>query len=243
MDCYYVTGASRGIGKAIVENILEDQDTKVIGISRSPGIEHPRYRHRTLDLTDMASVQAFRFDEHQGAERAVLINNAALLSVSQVGNIDPEELAAIFVADALAPAILTNQFVKACQSSEISQAVICNMTSRAGTNPTPGGAAYCSAKAALEMFTRTAAREAELKGDSALTFLIANPGEVDTDMQSLLVAADADDFPYAEMVRKRKADGLLATPQFVAERLVRVLRNPALAPDMRFDVQALDLDG
>jgi benzil reductase ((S)-benzoin forming) len=239
MDCYYVTGASRGLGRALVERILAAPDTKVIGVARTPGPSDPHYSHRLVDLTQPEQVQAFEFDAHDGAERAILVNNAGLIKVGQVGSIDPADLTAIHLANAVAPAILTNAFLKACRGSSLRQAVVCNLTSRGGSLPIPGGAAYCSAKAALEMFTRVAAREAELSSDTRLRFMIANPGEVDTEMQSYLAAANETDFPFAEMVRKRKADGLLMSPELVADRLFKVLRDPDLVSDIRFDVQEL----
>jgi benzil reductase ((S)-benzoin forming) len=241
MDCYYVTGASRGIGKAIVECILEDSDSKVVGIARSSAVDHPRYSHRTLDLTEIEKVQAFRFDQHTGAERAILVNNAAILKVAQVGNIDTAELISVFQADALAPALLLNAFVSACRNTDLREVVICNLTSRAGSTAIPGGAAYCASKAALEMFTHVAAREAQLASTENTRFLIANPGETDTDMQTYLAESDSERFPYVEMVRQRKADGELMSPTLVAKRLVRVLKAPGLAPGLRFDVQELPL--
>ena len=241
MDCYYVTGSSRGLGRALVERILAAPDTKVIGVARTPGLSDPRYSHRLVDLTQPEQVQAFKFDAHEGADRAILVNNAGLLKVNQVGNIDPTDLVAIHHANAVAPALLTNAFINVCRGSALREAVICSLTSRGGSLPIPGGAAYCSAKAALEMFTRVAAREAELSSDTRLRFMIANPGEVDTEMQSYLAAAEKTDFPNAVMVRKRKADGLLMSPQIVADRLFKVLQDPGLVPDIRFDVQELDI--
>ena len=241
MECYYVTGASRGLGRALAECILAAPDTTVIGIARTAGISHPRYSHRVLDLTRPDQVAAFEFNAHGGAEKAVLVNNAGLLRVNQVGDIDPADFVAIHQTNAIAPALLTNAFVKACRGSHLREAVVCNMTSQAGSLPIPGAASYCSAKAALEMFTTVAAREAESSANTMLRFMIANPGSVDTEMQSYLAESHAADFPSVESVRQRKADGLVMPPQYVAERLFRILQNPALAPDLSFNVQELPL--
>jgi len=45
LNYYYITGTSRGIGKAFAEYLLEDPSNYVIGISREKTIEHPNYRH------------------------------------------------------------------------------------------------------------------------------------------------------------------------------------------------------
>ena len=56
MNYYYITGTSRGIGKAFAEQLLEDPSNNVIGLSRQNTIEHGNYRHFYLDLTDMKAI-------------------------------------------------------------------------------------------------------------------------------------------------------------------------------------------
>ena len=49
-----VSGASRGIGRAVAELLLE-VGARVIGIARASEdiIEHPRYEHHCIDLGDL----------------------------------------------------------------------------------------------------------------------------------------------------------------------------------------------
>ncbi|MFW5726819.1 MAG: NAD-dependent epimerase/dehydratase family protein, partial [bacterium] len=52
MRYFFITGTSRGIGKALVEKILQEEGTMVYGFSRNPSVEHKRYHHHTTDLAD-----------------------------------------------------------------------------------------------------------------------------------------------------------------------------------------------
>ena len=53
-----VTGATRGIGRAISQKLL-DEGLEVIGVGRNhqDGIEHERYTAETLDLSDLKSLE------------------------------------------------------------------------------------------------------------------------------------------------------------------------------------------
>ena len=74
MNYYYISGSSKGLGKAISELLLEDENQAVTGIARSASIEHPRYTHLLLDLSDPAAVKDMNFEPHPDASKIVLIN-------------------------------------------------------------------------------------------------------------------------------------------------------------------------
>ena len=86
---YYLTGSSRGIGRCLALELLAHEDATVIGISRGQSIEHPRYRHHTLDFTDLNAVSAFAFEVHADAAQVALINNAGFIQPRLMGRFDP----------------------------------------------------------------------------------------------------------------------------------------------------------
>jgi len=92
MNYYYITGTSRGIGKAIALELLKSDKNFVFGISRTNTIEHKNYKHynkdfnNICDLYDISLSELIDFDELQNPEKIVLINNSAVLGeIQQLG--------------------------------------------------------------------------------------------------------------------------------------------------------------
>jgi benzil reductase ((S)-benzoin forming) len=112
MNYYYITGTSKGIGRALAENILNNENNFIYGISRSEAIAHSNFEQITLDLADVEEVRNFTFRQHKDAESIVLINNAGILGkIRQVGRFDLEEITLGFNVNLIAPAILMNKFI------------------------------------------------------------------------------------------------------------------------------------
>lgn len=76
---YYITGTSRGIGSALADLLLQNNNNFVFGISRTCSINHSNYKHIFLDLSDIHSVNNFSFEEHDSASMIVLINNSGMI--------------------------------------------------------------------------------------------------------------------------------------------------------------------
>jgi benzil reductase ((S)-benzoin forming) len=234
LDYYYVTGTSRGLGAALTEELLQDAGTTVIGVGRSAGpTTHERYRHLALDLTDLDAVSAFRFEAHADAERIVLVNNAASLFLKRVGDIEPAAIVDNFNINIVAPTLLMNAFVAAYRDAPV-ELVICNLTSIASTEAIDAAALYGGPKAALELVTRTVAEEARLTNRPHLHAFCIDPGSMDTDMQTYLRSFDPSEWGRAEFVRQRYEQGLVLSPATVASAIMRVLREPKLAPGAVF---------
>ena len=231
-DYYYVTGTSRGLGRAIVEALLESQDARVIGLGRSDGPALENYTQVNLDLSDLDAVAAYRFPPYADAGRIVLVNNAAVFTPTYLADETPESIRLSYAVNIVAPVLLMRAFVEAYEGSN-AELVVCNLSSGSARNPAPGASLYSGTKAALEITSRVLAQEAQATG-GRLTVLSVNPGSVDTAMQETLRAADETKFPYALMMRQRRRDGSLQSPASVAVRLVRLLKDPSLAPDVAF---------
>ncbi len=87
-----VTGASSGIGAAIVARLL-DGGWQVTGVSRSAGgPAHPRYRHLALDLSDLDAIAP----AIGGLRVDALVHAAGLLRVGRLGELQAEDGAAMW---------------------------------------------------------------------------------------------------------------------------------------------------
>ena len=232
---YYVTGASRGLGRAIVERLLDENDTRVIGIARGDGLDHPRYRHVRLDLKDLDAVAAFEFDACEDAARIVLVNNAAQHKPKQLGYFHSKTLIDLFAINAVAPILLMNSFIARYSDHPATQLVICNITSSSALTPVRGSSAYCASKAALEMATRTALLERDAGLGERLRFLIADPGGMDSDMWTELGESSPKDLPDVEAFHRRRP----VSPADVAARLCPILLDPTRVLEPRILVQGL----
>ena len=232
MNFIYITGTSRGIGKAIAEQLLEDDENVVYGFSRSEDpLEHPNYIHTKLDLSDPEDMQMLNFEEHKGANKIVLINNAGSLGdIKYVGDSTSDEIIDAYAVNLIAPAVLTNSFIDAYRQYDAKKLII-NVTSGAGQRPIDGWSIYCSSKAAMDMYTRVVDLEQETKGRKVKILGIA-PGVVDTQMQSEIRQTEEANFSDVERFVQYKEEGVLNSPEEVAAEYVKFIHDPSLADDL-----------
>jgi benzil reductase ((S)-benzoin forming) len=101
-------------------------------------------------------------------------------------------------------------------STEMQRRVI-NVSSGAAETALPGEAAYCVAKAGIEMLTRTLAAEQKASGFRAITL---RPGVMDTDMQAFTHSQSLETLPNVEMFQAFYREGRLVPPAMVAKKVV-----------------------
>lgn len=232
MNYYYITGTSRGIGKAFAEYLLENPSNNVIGISRQHTIEHSNYRHFNLDLTDINALADFKFELHSDPEKIYLINNAGALGfIKPVGQLDASIIIKNYTLNLIAPSVLTNAFID-CYNTTDAEKVILNITSGAGKTPIDGWAVYCASKAGIDMFSRVVDAEQKIRAQNPETaihkgfkiFSIA-PGVVNTTMQDEIRSASKDDFSRLENFIDYKVNNQLLEPSVVSKKYFNILEN------------------
>jgi len=199
-----VTGASRGLGRALAAGLAEAGYALVIDARDGAALRDaasaikasvPGARITALpgDVTDPA---------HRAALRAVagdidlLVNNAGTLGAAPLpalADYPPEELRAAFEANVIAPIALTQLFLPGLR--ERGGAVL-NVTSDAAVEPYAGWGGYGAAKAALEQASNVLAAE-----ETAIRVWWVDPGDLRTDMhQAAFPGADISDRPLPSSV-------------------------------------------
>ena len=210
-----VTGASRGIGRAIALR-LGSEGAEVIAAARSAEgaeavareIEEAggRARGLALDVADDASVESTAADLLKAhGTIPLLVNNAGITRDNLLMRMRKEDwdlvvgtnLTGVYrMCRAIVPSMVRARFGR-----------IVNVTSVVARLGNPGQGNYCAAKAGIEGLTRSLARELASRN---ITVNCVAPGFVDTDMTRAL----GDD------ARERLLDqvplGRLGTPEDVA---------------------------
>lgn len=231
MDVFYITGASSGIGEAIAELLLENTNNMVIGIARSRTIQHDRYQHHYIDLSQAWTDKIFKPSSFT-AEKVVLINNAG-----SIGPIKPlalhqeEEIAENYFLNITAPTLLCQQFIS-CFEKTKSQCIILNVSSGAGKHPIHSWSSYCASKSALDMLSQVL----QLENPKFKIYSVA-PGIVDTPMQDEIREAKKEHFPELDRFITYKDEGELASVEQVAEKYVHFLSNASKFKEVLYSVR------
>lgn len=214
-----ITGTSRGIGAGIAAAARADGAT-VASCNRSPS---DSVRHLTTDLGDPAAWPVFAdwLDElldDEAPERLVFVHNAATLTpIGFAGEVDPAGYRHNVLLNSAAPQILGDAVIRAAHRTN-TPTVLVQLSSGAGRNPYPGWTSYCAAKAAVDLWVRTAGIEQTERGDLVQTFSIS-PGVVATEMQAEIRSSDEGAFPNVERFRSLHDDGQLGDPADVGARI------------------------
>ncbi|MBS3806634.1 MAG: SDR family NAD(P)-dependent oxidoreductase [Bacteroidales bacterium] len=236
MKYYYITGTSRGIGKAVAEALLEDENHQVLGISRNHTIEHSHYTPITLDLNNLDKVREFQFGEHPDAEKIVLVNNAGVLGhVAQVGRMYHDKIIQSYNVNLVSPSILINSFIGQYQDRDIDKMLL-NTSSGAARHTIPSWSTYCSTKSGIEMFLRVIEDEQK---DFPYPFKIYSvaPGVVDTEMQDEIREVEPENFRELDRFVQLKKEGMLVDPQAVGKKFVDIMEHPASYPKTLMDLR------
>jgi benzil reductase ((S)-benzoin forming) len=243
---FIVTGASRGLGRAIAEQLLQPGH-RVLTLSRRPDpalAAAAAARGATLiawaiDLAD-APAAAQRLADWLAAQPpsdAALINNAALLSEpAPLREGRPADLSGAVRVGLEAPLLLSAAFLRATDGWPTDRRIL-NISSGLGRRALAGSASYCAVKAGLDHFSRVVALEEAGRPHPARIVSLA-PGIIDTDMQVQLRQADRQRFPAGAMFEGWHDEGQLDSPASAAAKVLRFLAKPDFGADPIGDVRA-----
>ena len=186
-DIALVTGATRGIGKAIAEALGKAGATVVGTATRPEGAEQIsaylkaagiKGKGMVLDVVNPAQVdEVVKAVAAEFGDPSILVNNAGITRDTLLLRMKEEDWSAVIDTD------LTSVFrlSKACLRGMMKarRGRIVNIASVVGATGNPGQANYCAAKAGIMGFTKSLAREV---GSRNITVNTVAPGFIDTDM-------------------------------------------------------------
>jgi benzil reductase ((S)-benzoin forming) len=243
-----LTGASRGLGLALAEQLLTPQHSLLCisrhrneALAERAGALGATLVQWTEDLTQGAAVsrELERWLAAQNGANfasATLINNAALIShLAPLSEADTGDLAQALRVGLEAPMQLTAVFLRAT-AAWTAQRKVLNISSGAGQRAKAHQAAYCTVKAGLDHFTRCVALEEAIKANGAKLCALA-PGMIDTDMQAQLRGADKAAFPDRDYFVQQKNAGQLTSPEAAAARVLAYLARPDFGAQPVADVR------
>lgn len=232
-----VTGASRGIGRAIAEQ-LANEGRLVVLVSRSQAALE-EVKSRIESLGGMAEVHACDVGDGEALTEVIeavasthgrldiLVNNAGITRDNLILRMKDDEfddvlrvnLRSVFVAcRAAARPMMRGRFGR-----------IINVGSVSGLTGNPGQANYAAAKAGLVGFTKSIARELGPKG---ITANVVAPGFIETDMTSDLPDSLKQDVMKSLPTRRfGKAEEIAHAVSFLAGDLAGYVTGQVIVVD------------
>jgi len=183
MKRYLITGASRGIGRAIAEKLAESNVTlflhgrDVAALRETTNLVEAKgaiSRQLRADLGDKSSVEAL-IEQVSGEPLEALINNAGIAVVKPLDKISIEEWERTFAINVTAPFLLSQGLIPAMSRG----GSIVNILSIAAKTGFAGWSSYCMSKFALEGFSQAIREELRARQIRVINIY---PSATDTDI-------------------------------------------------------------
>jgi NAD(P)-dependent dehydrogenase (short-subunit alcohol dehydrogenase family) len=216
-----VTGANRGIGRAIARALLE-RGAKVYAGARNPGsITDPELVPVELDVTDPASIAAAARDCD---DVSILVNNAGIATGTALLSGDLDDARREIEVNYLGPLVASRAFAPVLAAN--GGGAVVNILSVLSWVTTARSATYAASKAAA--WSMTNGLRIVLREQGTLVVGV-HLGYADTDMAAAIEAPKLDPAEVARQVVEAIASG---TEEVLVDPLSRQVK-AALAQDLR----------
>lgn len=254
MNYYFITGTSKGIGLSLAKQLIKEGNFLYL-VSRTINQElvelakqqKVKVVYKSYDLSDVESLESLIKDFYSQIDIELvngvyLINNAGMLDpINSIEHVLPHEIVKHMNVNLVAPMILQSSFIRESinKLNKLTQVRVLNISSGAALRPFQGWSVYCSSKAGLNMFTQGTVKDLEAI-ESQIKVVAVAPGIVDTSMQAMIRNATETEFELVEQFKEYKEQGQLLEPQFVGERLVKLIHSPSFGDNVIMRINEIE---
>lgn len=241
-----VTGATRGLGQALVEQLCA-QGGHVVSISRRPvdGLAEKAQKAGTelteilVDLVDAAALQEAAqqltktIAGSPGRAQCRLIHNAGIVAPIEPAHAltDLSVIRTAFDINIAAPIYLTAHFLAATEGCGDRRIMM--VSSGAARNPVGSWGVYCATKAAMDQF----ARVIEAEGHANTRISSVAPGIIDTGMQAEIRQTPSDKFPSVGRFADMHSKGALTNAADTAKMMLALLEGESFGQKCIDDIR------
>jgi NAD(P)-dependent dehydrogenase (short-subunit alcohol dehydrogenase family) len=170
-----VTGGSAGIGRAVVEALLEE-GYRVISLDlQPPALLHERLEHLTVDLADTAATRRVADEISRAHQVTTLVHNAGVIRPALLPEVKLEDLDALVNLHLKTALILLQASLPAMNATGYGRVVLVSSRAVLGL---PTRTSYAATKAGMLGMARTWALELAPQG---ITVNVVAPGPIETD--------------------------------------------------------------
>ena len=243
---YVVTGASKGIGRAIclelakagaIVALLARQSDELNQATQEVQSISPQSFAVACDLANPAMVTGAATEILSMAPQLDgLVHNAGdIHPIQPLLEADLSQWSRSMMVNLVGVQHLTQALHPSLKGTH--RVRVTTISSGAALRPLASWSAYCTAKAGLDMWTRCLAEEGASENISAVSVA---PGIVDTAMQQAIRSAPPEDFPLLDNFVGYHENGQLSQPEEVAVALFGLITAHTLEQSgQRFDVRDL----
>jgi len=209
-----VTGGSRGIGRAVIQRMIDD-GFDVLHFSRTPPptvFEGEVFE--SVDLSDPKQTMEAIGDWSRKKDILHLVNNAGMIRAAAIENVSLEDVQDMVTLNMVAPILLTQALVPTMRARKYGRIV--NIGSRAALGK-EGRTVYGGTKAGLVGMTRTWALELAADG---ITVNVIAPGPIATELYE---ASNPPDSPQTQKLVSSIPVKRVGKPQEVAHAVAMLM--------------------
>lgn len=194
----FVTGASRGIGRYLVEYFVA-KGHEVVGCSRSPsGFQNEHYQHFECDIANEEEViRVFSAISDRHGRLDHLINNAGIAATNHAMLIPAKTAQRILDVNVMGNLFASREAARLMQQRKFGRIV--NFSSIAAAHKIAGEAMYAASKAAVVTLTQVLAKEF---APYSITVNAVGPTPIQTDILKSLPQAKLDVVISRQAIRR-----------------------------------------